>query len=109
MMKLVKRTAFLSIGLAAMSAASIKRIGKKLADEGKLSEDEGKKLVDDLLEQSKKSKAQLKNDINKTVKDSLSDLDVATTKDVKDINSRLDNIEKNLEKKPSKKKTTTKK
>ena len=108
-MKLVKRTAFLSIGLAAMSAASIKRIGKKLADEGKLSEDEGKKLVDDLLEQSKKSKAQLKNDINKTVKDSLSDLDVATTKDVKDINSRLDNIEKNLEKKPSKKKTTTKK
>ena len=109
MMKLVKRTAFVSLGLAAMSAATIKRIGKKIADEGKLSEDEGKKLIDDLLEQSKKSKAEVKKTINTSVKESLTDLDVATNKDVKSINRRLDKIEKNLPKKPAAKKTTTKK
>ena len=109
MMKLVKRTAFVSLGLAAMSAATIKRIGKKIADEGKLSEDEGKKLIDDLLEQSKKSKAEVKKTINTSVKESLTDLDVATNKDVKSINTRLDKIEKSLPKKPVAKKTTTKK
>ena len=108
-MKLVKRTAFVSLGLAAMSAATIKRIGKKIADEGKLSEDEGKKLIDDLLEQSKKSKAEVKKTINTSVKDSLTDLDVATNKDVKSINRRLDKIEKGLPKKPAAKKATTKK
>jgi polyhydroxyalkanoate synthesis regulator phasin len=109
MMKLIKRTAFVSLGLAAMSAATIKRIGKKIADEGKLSEDEGKKLIDDLLEQSKKSKAEVKKTINNSVKESLTELDVATNKDVKSINNRLDKIEKNLSKKPAAKKATTKK
>ena len=108
-MKLVKRTAFVSLGLAAMSAATIKRIGKKIADEGKLSEDEGKKLIDDLLEQSKKSKAEVKKTINTSVKESLTDLDVATNKDVKSINKRLDKIEKSIPKKSAAKKTTTKK
>ena len=108
-MKLVKRTAFVSLGLAAMSAATIRRIGKKIADEGKLSEDEGKKLIDDLLEQSKKSKAEVKKTINTSVKESLTDLDVATNKDVKSINRRLDKIEKSIPKKPSARKTTTKK
>lgn len=109
MMKLVKRTAFVSLGLAAMSAATIKRIGKKIADEGKLSEDEGKKLIDDLLEQSKKSKAEVKKTINTSVKESLTDMDVATNKDVKSINRRLDKIEKSIPKKPAARKTTTKK
>jgi len=108
-MKLVKRTAFVSLGLAAMSTATVKRIGRKIAEEGKLSEDEGKKLIADLLEQSKKSKSEVKKTINKSIKESLTDLDVATNKDVKSINKRLDRIEDNLPKKRVAKKTTTKK
>ena len=94
MLKLVKKSAFISLGLAAMSATAVRRYGQKLAKEGKLSEEEGHKLVEDLLKQSKKSKADLKANINKSVKESVSEMDLATSSDIKKVNTRLTKIEK---------------
>ena len=106
MLELLKKTAFISLGLAAMSVATIQRLGKKIAEEGELSEEEGEKLVHDLLEQSKKSKIELKKNIEKTVKKSLLEMDIATSKDINSINKRLDVIEntlsKNVKKTPKK-------
>jgi len=96
MLKLVKKSAFISLGLAAMSATAVRRYGQKLAKEGKLSEEEGQKLVDDLLKQSKKSKADLKNNINKSVKESVVEMDLATKSDITRVNTRLTRIEKSI-------------
>lgn len=96
MLKLVKKSAFISLGLAAMSATAVRRYGRKIAKEGNLSEEEGKKLVDDLLKQSKKSKADLKKNINKSVKESVEEMNLATKNDVKNINSRLTKIENSI-------------
>jgi polyhydroxyalkanoate synthesis regulator phasin len=97
MLQLVKKTAFMGIGLASMSALTIRRLGNKIAEDAKLSGEEGQKLVDDLLEQSEKSKEELKENIRKTVKDSISEMDLATVDDVDSINDRLDMIEETLE------------
>ena len=96
MLKLLKRTAFVGIGLAAMNAKTIRRLGNKIAEEGKLSEAEGQILVSDLLEQSEKAKADLKENINNTVKESISDMNLATAEDIEDINTHLKVIERTL-------------
>ena len=96
MLKLVKKSAFISLGLAAMSATAVRRYANKIAKEGNLSEEEGRKLVDDLLKQSKKSKADFKKNINNSVKESVTELDLATKSDVKNINSRLTKIENSI-------------
>ena len=96
MLKLVKKSAFISLGLAAMSATAVRRYANKIAKEGNLSEEEGKKLVDDLLKQSKKSKADLKQNINNSVKESVVELDLATKSDIQKVNTRLTKIENSI-------------
>jgi polyhydroxyalkanoate synthesis regulator phasin len=96
MMSLVKKSAYVSLGLAVLSASAIKRLGQKIAEESKLSEAEGKKLIEDLLEESEKSKSILSKKVEKTVKKSIVDMDVATSTDIESINKRLDEIEKNM-------------
>ena len=108
MMQLLKKSAFMSLGLAVLSTSAIKRIGQKIAEESKLSEEEGRKLVEDMLVESEKSKDLLKKKVEKCVKESVSEMDIATSKDVASINQRLEAIEKELSKgsKPSKSSST---
>lgn len=98
MMHLLKKSAFMGIGLAALSTSAVKRLGNKIAEESKMSEKEGQKLVQDLLEESTKSKAQLQKKIEKTVKDSMAGMDLATSEDISAVNKRLDEIDKNMDK-----------
>ncbi len=97
MLQLVKKTSLIGLGLASMSAMTIRRLGHKIAEDAKLSEEEGQKLVEDLLEQSERSKLELKESIHRTVKDSIAEMDLATVDDVDSINDRLDIIEEKLE------------
>ncbi len=105
MLELVKKSAFVSLGLAAMSANSIRRIGKKIAEESKLSEDEGKKLVDDLLLQSEESKAKLNAKIKTLVKESLDEMDIVTKKDLEVLIIKESDIDKDPTPKSATKKT----
>ena len=100
MLKLIKKSAFIGLGLAAMSATALEQLGERIAKEAKLSEEEGQKLVDDLMEQSKKSREDLMNTVEKTVKETLKNMDVVTTDDLKSIERRLRKIEKSLDQKP---------
>ncbi len=93
MLKLVKKTALVGLGLGVLSVASIRRIGEKIAEEAQLSEEEGKKLIEDLLEQSEKSKAEIKETIYKTIKETVAEMDLATADDIDMVNDRLDDIE----------------
>lgn len=104
MLQLLKKSAFVSLGLAAMSAGSIKRIGKKIAQEGKLSEAEGKKLVDDLLDQSEKSREEINTKIKKLVKESLEEMDLVTRKDLEGLEIKKTIIDTDSDSKPTSKK-----
>jgi polyhydroxyalkanoate synthesis regulator phasin len=98
MLQLVKKSAFMSLGLAVLSASAIKRIAEKISEESKLSESEGRKLVEDMLAESEKSKGILKKKVEDSVKESISEMDIATSADVASINLRLDMIENDLRK-----------
>lgn len=107
MLQLVKKSAFVSLGLAVMSANSIKRIAKKIADEGNFSEEEGKKLVDDLLLQSKKSREEINTKIKRIVKESLDEMDIVTRKDLEGLEKKKSEAVKDIEPKASTKKAKT--
>jgi len=96
MLRLVKKTAFIGLGLAAMSVAALEQLGERIAKEANLSEDEGKKLVADLIEQSKQSRADLMETFEQTVRNSLKSMNVVTTEDLKPMEKRLVKIEKSL-------------
>ena len=55
-MDLVKKNILMGLGLASMTQSKLKEIGKKIAEEGKLSQEEGEKLVSEILKQADDAK-----------------------------------------------------
>ena len=56
MIDLIKKTFLTGVGLAFMTKEKITEISKEIIEKGKLSEKEGRELVEELLKKSEKAK-----------------------------------------------------
>ncbi len=106
MMELLKKNLYVGLGLVSMTRDKIAEVGKKIAEESKLSEAEGKKFVDELLKQADESKANLQNMISKAVEKATSSARLPCnsnfeklSEEIKKINQTLARIEEQLSKK----------
>jgi len=102
MFDLLKKTMLTGIGIASMTKDKIEELGKKISAESKLTEEEGKKMVNDLLKQSEKAREDLENQVQKLVKKSLEKLDIPIREDFNRLEKRIKKLE-NLRAKTGKK------
>jgi polyhydroxyalkanoate synthesis regulator phasin len=93
MLDLLKKTLLTGIGIASLTKEKIEELGRKIAEENKLSEQEGKKLVKDLLTQSEEARKDMENRVEQLVKKGLKKLDVPSMEDLKKIQKRLRKLE----------------
>ena len=94
MFDLLKKTMLTGIGIASMTKDKIEELGKKISAESKLNEEEGKKMVNDLLKQSEKAREDLENQVQKLVKKALEKLDIPTREDFNRLEKRIIKLEK---------------
>lgn len=94
MKEMLKKTLLTGIGLAVMTKDKAEVLAKKIAEEAKLPEAEGRKFVADLQKKSDEARKSLEKKIEDTVKKYLEKLDVATKKDLVEIKERLEKMEK---------------
>ncbi|RLC54865.1 MAG: hypothetical protein DRH89_08845 [Candidatus Cloacimonadota bacterium] len=94
MFDLLKKTMLTGIGIASMTKDKIEELGKKISAESKLNEEEGKKMVNDLLKQSEKAREDLENQVQKLVKKSLVKLDIPILEDFNRLEKRIKKLEK---------------
>ena len=102
MFDLLKKTILTGIGIASMTKEKIEKLGKKISEESKLSAEEGKKFVNDLLKQSEKARENLEAQVQKLVKITLGKLDIPTHEDLNRLEKRIKKLE-NLRAKKDKK------
>jgi|LGVF01.1.fsa_nt_gb polyhydroxyalkanoate synthesis regulator phasin len=93
MFDLLKKTMLTGIGIASMTKDKIEELGKKISAESKLTEEEGKKMVNDLLKQSEKAREDLEAQIQKLVKKSLEKLDIPIREDLNRLEKRIKKLE----------------
>ena len=93
MFDLLKKTMLTGIGIASMTKDKIEELGKKISEESKLTEEEGKKMVNDLLKQSEKAREDLENQVQKLVKKALEKLDIPTREDFNRLEKRIIKLE----------------
>ena len=93
MFDLLKKTILTGIGIASMTKDKIEELGKKISKESKLTEEEGKKMVNDLLKQSEKAREDLENQVQKLVKIALEKLDIPTRDDLNKLEKRIKKLE----------------
>ena len=93
MFDLLKKTILTGIGIASMTKDKIEELGKKISKESKLTEEEGKKMVNDLLKQSEKAREDLENQVQKLVQKALEKLDIPTREDFNRLEKKVKKLE----------------
>ena len=102
MIDLIKKGILTSVGLGLMTKEKVMDYAKKTAKEAKLTEAEGRKLVDELLNHSEEARNELEKKINDQVKNTLDQVGVATKEDLNELKKMIAKLQKGIEGKTKK-------
>ena len=81
------------VGLAAITKDKIDEHVKELVEKGKLTEQEGRELAEDMLKKSKQAKEDLEKQVEKLVQQTLQTLQIATKEDIEKLAARIEKLE----------------
>jgi polyhydroxyalkanoate synthesis regulator phasin len=98
MIDLIKRTLLTGVGLAVMTKEKVEELGKDLAAQAKLSENEGKEFVDNLLAQSETARKEFETRINAAVQKAVSGLNLASKDEVAKLSAKVEELSARLSK-----------
>jgi poly(hydroxyalkanoate) granule-associated protein len=94
MQEFIKKMMMFGVGLAAMTREKTEELVKELVKKGEMSEKEGKQLVNDLMEKSKKMTRELETKTEEMVTSTLKRLNIPTRKELDELRERVDRLEK---------------
>jgi polyhydroxyalkanoate synthesis regulator phasin len=93
MLDALKKTLYAGIGLAFLTRDKIEEMAKKMAEEAKLSEGEGKKLFEEFLRKSEEARATMEKMVTGAVATALEKLDIPRRGDIKALEARVAALE----------------
>ena len=96
MSDLIKKTILTGLGFVSLTKEKAEKLTKDLIKEGEVSEGEGAKLVKELLEKAEDNKKTIEKQVEKTVHGVLKKLNVPTRKDIVELNSKIEKLDKKL-------------
>ena len=99
MQDLLKNVFYLGAGFAFMTKEKIEELKKDLIDKGKMTQDEGKQFVDDLIKKSEKAKADTEKKVRDLVDEQLDRMKVATSDDIAELRKQIDELRAMVEEK----------
>ncbi|MFV9629843.1 MAG: phasin family protein [Methanosarcinales archaeon] len=98
MIEKIKKLGLFGIGALALSEEKINEIAKELIDKGELNKEEGKKFVREVIDEQKKQKEEMEKCVSEIVKEVTGKARIETREDIKRIEVKIDNIEKEVKK-----------
>lgn len=96
MQDLFKKFLYTGVGMVATTVDKFQSSVDKLVDEDKISQDEGKKIVDDLVKNTEAKREEFESKLKSIVEEVMARLNLGSQSQVKDIQDRLAAIEEKL-------------
>ncbi len=96
MSNLIKKTILTGLGLASLTKEKAEKITNDLIKEGEVSKSEGAKLVKELLEKAEDNQKTIEKHVEKTVHGVLKKLNIPSRKDIIELNSKIEKLDKEL-------------
>jgi polyhydroxyalkanoate synthesis regulator phasin len=93
---LFKKFVYTGVGLVSLTVDKFQKSVEKLVDEDKLSQEEGKKLVDDLFKNTEAKREEFEAKLKHIVEEVLVRMNLATQTQVQELQDRLAAIESQL-------------
>jgi len=92
MIDLIKKTMLTGVGLAVMTKDKVQELGEDLVTQAKLSENEGRAFVDDLLKQSETARAEFETRVGAVVKKVIESMNLVHKDEVAKLQARIDDL-----------------
>ena len=93
MKEMLKNVLYTGLGAAFLTKEKIEELRKDLIEKGKMSQDEGKQFVDELIRKSEKAKDQLNLWINKRVEERIDQLNLATKDEIAELRRKIEELQ----------------
>jgi len=93
MKEMLKNVVYAGIGAAFLTKEKVEDLSRDLIEKGKMSQEEGKQFVDDLIRKSEKAKDQLDLWINKRVEDRINQLNLATKDEIAELQRKIEELQ----------------
>ena len=93
MKDLLKNVVYAGVGAAFLTRDKIEELRGELVNKGKLSKDEGREFVDDLIKKSESAKDQLDLWLTRQVEDRVKQLNLATSDEVAELRRKIEELQ----------------
>jgi polyhydroxyalkanoate synthesis regulator phasin len=94
----ITKLLYMAVGLASTSE-KVRAMLRKMDVEGQLTEEEGKRIVDELLNTGKEQANELKNEVRDNLLSLMREMQTPTMNDVEKLNQRIAELEARLKEK----------
>ena len=101
MVELLKKSIYATIGIALMTREKAEEVGKKVVEEARLSETEGKQFIDELLSRAEETRAAFEKTVARQVDAALHKVNIPTRAEVEAIELRLRKLEASRQQEPA--------
>lgn len=95
---LIKKFVYTGVGLASLTAEKMQKSIDKLVDEDKISEKEGRKIVNEFFKKTESKKKLFETQIGKITEEVISKFDFSKAKEILDLNKRVKALENKISK-----------
>ena len=103
MKEIFKNIVYAGVGAAFLTKEKIEEIKGELIEKGKMTQEEGRQFVDELIAKSEKSKQQLELWLNQRIEERLKQLDLITVDEFNDLKRQVEELQVALNTKTSEK------
>ena len=93
MKEILKNVVYAGLGAAFLTKEKVEDLTRDLIEKGKMTQEEGRQFVDDLLRKSEKAKDQLDLWINKRVEDRINQLNLATKDEIAELQRKIEELQ----------------
>ena len=93
MFDVINKAFLVGVGLAAIAGEKVEEFAKELAEKGKLSESEARKLAENMLTNSTKARKDLQKQVEKWLDQSLQKMHLPSKKDLDRLEARIGKLE----------------
>ena len=94
----ITKLLYMAVGLASTSE-KVRAMLRKMDVEGQLTEEEGKRIVDELMNSGKEQANELKNEVRDNLLSLMREMQTPTMNDVEKLNQRIAELEARLKEK----------
>ena len=97
MIELIKKTLFTTIGVASLTKDKVEEIAKDFVEQGKMTEQEGRKLVDEIMTKSKESQEEFTRKVEEIVEGYVAKLNLAKASELEELRAKVRSIKEKIE------------